>query len=377
MKRNKKVQDAITSLVLSHPFFASILLQQKIVENNDIDTFAVNGTHLFYNDKFADSLTFDECKGVLAHEILHIALLHITRKGNRDHSLFNEACDYAINPLLKNEGFKLPEGALDDKRFHDKSAEDIYRILEKERPPSSKNGGKKNKKGNFGEVLQSSTPQKTEEEVRIQVKVAEASARNQGQLSASLVRLCGLQQSQLNWREIINRFVSEQFPRDYSWSKPNKRFLHHGIILPSLDGKMVGKFAIAVDTSGSVSNNELVAMVSEVMGCLETILEDNTTISLPVIYCDAAVCGVQIFETGSEKPEPKGGGGTDFAPIFAHIAENKDGLFDDLRGLIVITDGYCDSHGIEPPFPVIWAITTDQGMQFERPFGEIMKFDIS
>ena len=143
---NKKVKDACSHIIQNHAFFASMMLQQNIIEDNSESnpTFYVDGENLAYNSSFADSLNFDEVVGVLVHEIFHLTLGHHFRKGERDNKLWNEACDFVVNFELIKSGFKLPSGLLYDSKYQGMSAEEVYRLLDiKDKKEQEKNGGKK------------------------------------------------------------------------------------------------------------------------------------------------------------------------------------------------------------------------------------------
>ena len=130
---------------------------------------------------------------------------------------------------------------------------------------------------------------------------------------------------------------------------------------------------VAIDTSGSVNLDEVRAIVEETRHCLDIMSEDKDNASLTVIYFDHMVQGVEVFESGSDiKPNPKGGGGTNYAPIFKYIQDN------DLKcdACVIITDGYCWDFGkIIPSYPVLWGLTTGC-YTFKAPFGEKFEFDI-
>jgi predicted metal-dependent peptidase len=76
---------------------------------------------------FVETLNAAELAGVLAHEVMHPALQHHTRRGDRDQKRWNMACDYAINPLLLDAGLTLPKDVLIEYRFCGMSAERIYK----------------------------------------------------------------------------------------------------------------------------------------------------------------------------------------------------------------------------------------------------------
>ena len=129
MQLERKLQTARSHALLDHPFFGTLLCPMEMKVNNDIETFATNGVSIYYNEEYAESLTTELTMGVLLHEVMHPAFFHVTRRGTRNPTIWNMACDYAINPLLIKYGIKLPEGALIDKKYDDWSADAIYNDL--------------------------------------------------------------------------------------------------------------------------------------------------------------------------------------------------------------------------------------------------------
>ena len=430
---HKKVRDAVNNIIQNYAFYATILLQQEIIEDNSAKnpTFYVDGKRLAYNSKFADSLSFDEIKGVLVHEIMHLTLLHHCRMGKRDSKIWNEACDFSINRELINSGFKLPKGVLLDNRFDGKNAEEIYRILyleemkkEREKEKSeekgedessessessggnsssddfnsdsddsdnsndenqddeennsnssdSENGKEEEKPVTFGEI-RPATEESSEETAKIQSKQAMSIAKAAGELPCGSIidMIENSYKPKFDWRGIINQFVSEITQKDYSFECPDRRFLQDGIILPDFHSKAPANIIVAIDCSGSVQLDEVRAIVEETRHCLDVMSEDKENATLTVLYFDHIVQGMEVFESGSDiKPNPKGGGGTDYAPIFKYISDN------DLKcdALVTVTDGYCWSFGnIIPEYPVFWALTTGC-YTFKPPFGTNFEFDI-
>jgi hypothetical protein len=69
---------------------------------------------------------------------MHVALAHHCRRGERDAQLWNQATDYAVNPILINNGISLPNDALIDPAFYDLGAEEIYGRLLKQGQESGK-----------------------------------------------------------------------------------------------------------------------------------------------------------------------------------------------------------------------------------------------
>jgi predicted metal-dependent peptidase len=93
-----------------------------------------------------------------------------------------------------------------------------------------------------------------------------------------------------------------------------------GLSLPSVFWAGVRTIVIGVDTSGSIGTHELEQFAGEI----SAIAEEAQPESIHVVYCDAAVQFCQHF--GPSEPiqlEPKGGGGTDFRPVFNWVEQNE------------------------------------------------------
>lgn len=130
----QRIKGARKALVLDHPFWGMLSLKLEIVaDREDVDTMATDGSHLYYNTKYVKSQSEDILLTLWAHEVMHCAMHHHTRRGDREPDMWNSACDYAINPILTDAGFTLWEGALLRGDFKGKSAEQIYAVLKQEK----------------------------------------------------------------------------------------------------------------------------------------------------------------------------------------------------------------------------------------------------
>ena len=108
----QKIQQAKTGLSLNHPWFSMVLYLLKFQSSDSIGTLATNGTHLYYDEKFVESLTVLELIGGFAHEIMHCIFNHVELPTDYDDKLWNIACDLVINALLRQWGFILPDIAM-------------------------------------------------------------------------------------------------------------------------------------------------------------------------------------------------------------------------------------------------------------------------
>jgi predicted metal-dependent peptidase len=120
---------------------------------------------------------------------------------------------------------------------------------------------------------------------------------------------------------------------------------------------------IGVDTSGSIGDEELKQFAGEITA----ISDQAKPEAIHVVYCDAAVNGIQEF--GPSEPvvlEAKGGGGTDFRPVFQWVEANGISPV----CLIYLTDLCCYGYPSPPPsYPVLW-VTDSRRV---APFGETVK----
>ena len=389
----RRLQKARTILLLDHPFFGSLLFRLKGRESRSIKTMATDGISLFYNPDFVETLNAATLCGVLAHEAMHPGLQHHLRRSGRDSKRWNEACDYAINPILLDAGLHLPERVLVDDRFREMSAEQIYNQLQSEaeqepgdsddtREAGGDGGGSPHPspgesgepsvpvtEGGIGQVLdapvageETPTVEGQAREWSVAVNQAVTLAKQAGKVPAGVERsIDGAAEASVDWRELLRRAWSETTPADYSWVRPNRRHIWTGLYLPGIVREGVGEVAIAVDCSGSVNSRQLRLFEAEV----RSILEGQRPERVYVLYFDAVVHKVQTFEAGERVSlNPVGGGGTEFGPCFDWLDEH--GIRP--HTLVFLTDLYGSFPDSEPTYPVLWASTGSR----RAPFGEVI-----
>jgi predicted metal-dependent peptidase len=130
----KKLRVARIGLLLRQPFFGNMATRMKLMNGSDwCQTAATDGRNLYYNIEFFSTLSTKQVEWVLGHEIYHCIYEHLTRRGGRDPSIFNIACDYAVNGLLEKDqvGTEVDQIKIfkDRQQFDGKSAEEIYEII--------------------------------------------------------------------------------------------------------------------------------------------------------------------------------------------------------------------------------------------------------
>lgn len=343
------------------------------------------------------------------------ALQHMTRRGNRDPLLWNIAGDYRINWDIREAGFTLPgepislqdiikqvkkKGHLYDPQFAKMSSEEIYEKLlqQQDKLPKGKtyiliigngqgkgqDGGEGADPGMCGAVIDASKPGKDGKgggqvqaekvaqdwEANIRLAVAVAQRSNAGTMPGYLDRLVNqLKEPRVSWRDLTRRFIDQSSSRDYTWSRPNRRFAGGGLILPGFKADAMNHLVACIDTSGSVSNDMLRELVSEMGGALDQGCADKLT----MVYADTQVHHVDEFVMGEyvhARDVKGGGGGTDFDDTFQWIKKNAP----DASCVIYLTDMMTNSFGKDPGCPTLWAAFCPRAYldQYKPGFGEVV-----
>lgn len=341
-----------TKFLLNNPFFGALALRLKVRETEECETMATDGQELIYNKDFVSSLSFEELEGVLAHEVLHCAFLHHTRRGDRDPKRWNVAADYAINILLLEDfKFTLPEDRLYNPDYRKLSAEEIYNRLPPS-PPTPRWGTFTDAKE--GDKAGSISEQ--EGDWTVAVKCAAEAAKAISKLPGGITQLVEQAQAKVNWKEQLQRIMSGHAATNYNWYPPHQLYLQRRLHIPTLSEPSLGRLTFAIDTSGSVSNEELALFTGE----LQHILGNMHFEELTIIHCDTEIKYAETFESADDMgKEVYGRGGTMFEPVFDYCNEHGT------DALIYFTDMEANFPE-EPGYPVFWARTRNH----DAPYGE-------
>jgi predicted metal-dependent peptidase len=294
----------------------------------------------------------------------------------REPSRFNIAADLAINPIITDAGYTLPSGGLFpgqapfEKLPIGLSVEEYYNLLPETKVNDKDDGtgdgiGDPGGAGAIIDPIDEAEAQASAADWQVAVAQAQAVAKSRGTLPAGLERIIGeVLQPSVPWPDALREFVSRAVTAkdDYSWSRPNRRYIAQGLYLPSLYSESIGHVVVAIDTSGSIGQPELDRFAGELSG----ILEANPA-QLTVLYCDANIQHVQEWTPcdGQLTLEARGGGGTSHVPVWNWLKKHGD---DDVVCVICLTDGATD-FGNDPGLPVMWALTA----KAQPPFGRTIQ----
>jgi predicted metal-dependent peptidase len=345
-------------------FFGHLMMRLPCYESDQIGTFATDGRVIYYNPKFAETLSVEHVKGVLAHEAMHVALLHVYRKGNRDHQLFNMANDLAINSQLLEAKVQLPECGIwcgqKGKPWEtwppDKPSEWYYEQLQK---------CVKVEYIDIGSVMPGDPS--GEAETKQIVQGALDAGRRAGNMPGGIDRaITAVLNPKVDWRAVLRKFIESRAKNDYNWSHPNRRFIHMDVYLPGLLSQEIGHVLVGVDCSGSIGIDELNQFASEV----QDVLECGTT-KCTIMYHNVDVERTQEWEPtdGRLVLTPAPAGGTSHQDLFRKAKK----LQPTPVCMICLTDLETDFPSEPPEFPVLWAqIGTSP---ITPPFGTHIKLD--
>ena len=353
----RRLTFARSQLILSHGFFGMLALRMRLVEDPSVKTLQVDGRTITYNPNFIEGLSDSLVRSALAHEVMHPALDHLSRLNHREPKRWNAACDYAINQILVESGFELGNGWLLDSAYRDLSADEIYTRLPEDLKDKS-----------FDEMVPA--PRETAASDAIDWKVATIQAVRQaekaGRLAGGLKRFVEeAVTTKVNWREQLNRFMTQIGKNDYSWSRPNRRYLSAGLFMPGLYSEEMGDVVVAIDTSGSITNEILQTFGAEI----KALTAATRPTRIHVVYCDTEINHVDEFSPNDVLTfHPHGGGGTEFKPVFDYV--EKQQLKPEC--LVYLTDLY-GRHDFAPPnYPTLWVCTST----LKATFGETIHIQI-
>ena len=375
-------------LVCDLPFWGSLLLQTRVVADPNLPLYgATDCDTVWYNPQRTTALTNRQLAFLILHLLTHIALLHgDTRRRGRDARRWHHAADYVSNLIVHDiqsekrhyAGPKLTEpipGLLMEERYRGLAVEEVYDLL----PPSPYRDRHSLSEDDVGGGLDSLQPMPTDLDVddRVKHKLLKAydhwAANGQrGNLPEGVLRLItDLRAGSVPWQRIIRQVGCRCLTHDeYSYAPPHRRrLLRDDVIAPSYGGERCGKLAIAIDTSGSIAEEELTGVLSEIRH-LSDLTEEILVLShdaavhdvIPTHQLDAFFASLKKGSGGLH-----GGGGTSHLPVFTWL--DKHHVRPDL--LICCTDLATEFPMVAPTYPVLWAVFPAHA-HITPPFGQTL-----
>jgi len=370
---------AAVRLTLHHSFFAEVFYSMTILEATPeqvaggLLTQATDARSMWINREFFTSIPLLQQTTEVVHELLHKILLHPTRRGSRDPKLWNIACDYAVNAIMKLSGFTIPSDWLLDMQYSGMLAETIYAALLKRVKENPQQAQPQLAPGRYdvkepqqdGKPLSPEQVTRFEDQIKAVVERATANAEAIGALPKGLrLEVARAYQATAEpWYNHLHRYMQSLATASYNWTRFNRRaMLTHGVFAPAHYVEALGDVALFIDTSGSCYQ---AAQQAQFAMHLNAILAEARPHRLHLYYFDGRVYPGEVIEAGELDIEtrPRGGGGTKFEPIFEQL--EADDVVPEV--CIILTDLLGTFPDDEPEYPVVWANVLGWG---EAPFGE-------
>lgn len=385
-------------LALMQPFLASAVMRLPLRAMEGLSwckTAATDGYHIFYNPSWVSTLSDAELRGLLAHEVLHVLFAHSRRRSERDPPLWNVACDYAINLLLDEQGFRLPVGGLLSDEARGKTAEQIYDELKDQllnqkgqgKWPAARSGepdirdiesagsvpavGDDLLSPDDPRVRPARSPDAPDaeqlEELRRELR-QDAVGKLQGQAQHIFKTECQAEDdAKLDWKAVLRSWLVDRVKGDWSTFPFSKRMVHRGLFMPSASMQIPHHVVFAIDTSGSMQIEVLRDIAAELRAFRETF-----PCRLSVVQCDSKIRKINDYEAMDGYAIPQdlevlGRGGTDFRPVFDWVREHAQGAV-----VLFATDADGSFPNVAPSEPVIWLLTPRHAPIEKIPFGAVV-----
>ncbi len=392
-----KLAAARTRLILDKPFLGSLVMHLSLKAANAkwCATMATDARNFYYNPDYIARLTLDQTQFVLAHEAMHCALSHFNRRNHRQKHRWDVACDYAVNMILDDERMAGPDNALMNATYRGLTAEEIYPVLHEDPPeetmdqhlfddtgsgqggegeaeendsdPGDGGEGEPSEVGGQSEPAESDPAERSEsggqdvppppmdpdqldEQWQGRLAAAAQAARQAGKLSASMLRLVDrLLAPKLPWRALLARYMMNVARDDYSFQRTSRR--EGEAMMPRLYSQGV-RVAVALDTSGSVTDDEMREFLSEIDALKAQVRAEVTLHACDNKLAEGGPWRFAMWQTVELPDSISGGGGTDFRPVFDWLDAGQ--ISPDL--LLYFTDAEGRFPELEPAFTVVWLV---------------------
>ena len=382
----EKLVTARIGLLLKAPFFGQLATRMTLTNADDWGgTAATDGRKFYYNSEFVNKMPLKQLEFLCGHEILHAVYDHMGRRGDRDPKISNIAADYCVNGDLIEQriGEKISVvPILFDTKFKGWAYEEVYDYLQAnankinlsqlaEQVLDEHLDGEGDGDGEGDEQDGNGRPKLSKEErdaIRDEIRGAVISAANAagaGNLPLGVKRLLkDLTSPVIGWKELLQQQIQSTIKNDFTFQRPNRKGWHMDAIMPGLKPGDMIDICIAMDQSGSISEEDSKAFLSEIKGIMEAFDEYKIT-----LWCfDTDIYNVQTFTSDNIEDimsyEPQGGGGTDFMANWEFMkSENIEP-----KKFIMFTDGMPFSEwGDEQYCETVWIIKGNPGC--EPPWG--------
>ncbi|MFK7937016.1 MAG: VWA-like domain-containing protein [Saprospiraceae bacterium] len=394
------------------PWFAPALFKTKIILTDQIPVAAIDYSfNIYFNPATIQQIYNNEERisalaqigYVWIHEISHVLREHGIRAQelNADAELWNMAADYEINDSVW-DGLRMPRAfpgiTPQQQNFPaGQIAEFYYKKLLKRR--TKKKGkmpqnGMDEGSGVHGQArpweVTAQTTGEAQQLTDVEIKMIKKSVAQEMQRArAAIGNLPGnwakwiddTLRPKVNWHKVLSHRMSMAINTglgsriDYTFTRPSRRqAIYNPILTPSLRGDLAARIAVVVDTSGSMSAQQLGQAMAEVSQVLKTF-----QIPVTIIPCDVRAyepIRLNVSDNVFSIQQMTGGGGTDMRVGIAAALQLKPAP----DSILVLTDGFTPYPAKRYKTPVIFGILSFgdsvKSLPPNPPFGKDVVIEI-
>lgn len=383
-----RITQSRVRLLMNKPFFGTLATRLRLVEF-DMPTAATDGRHFYFNREFVDKLSDAELDFLVAHEVLHCVYDHLGAREDRFPILYNVACDYNINFTLVDLaiGEIISEAKLNggkpcyDRKYAGMNSYEIYdQLLQEGADQQNMQGmdvhldlgeGEGTDEDTKGKVKPMTAAERKELQDEIKQAVIQAAAGAGNDVPADVKRMIkDLTEPKLSWKDVLRVQMESSLKSDFTFMRPSKR--SGKVIFPGMNKDEELHALLALDMSGSISNDTAKEMLSETYG----IMQQYDSYKITVLCFDTGIYNVEEFTSEDGKDirdyEPVGGGGTEFDIVWKYM--EQEGIEPDQ--LIMFTDGYPWSSWGNPDYcDTLFVIHGNPQKTIQAPFGTTIHYE--
>ena len=391
-------------LLCTQGFYGTLLMHISFVLDENVKNISVNKKKIYINPSFLDSINDTELDFILMHEVTHLALRHNFKRRLYDNSeIFDRASDIIVNSnILRSFNMDQSRICINEKQQEHMSpeneegykynVEDLYKLmlnydfnnsiknrqLKKDKYKDGYHDFNQEESNGFDDHSKWNKDVNEQDELEWQKIVLDTCqtlyirdpSNTRGTIPGFAQReFEELKQAKTDWRTLLNNFIQDEI-NDYSFTPPDKRYDESDFFLPDYNDtdEVVKGILFMVDTSGSMSDEQITQCYSEIKGAID---QFSGKLQGWLGFFDAAIIEPKEFTNEDELKiiRPYGGGGTDFDIIFNYANDHMEDK--NISSIVVLTDGYAPWPNEDiTSIPTIWLINNNES---NPPWGVVAR----
>ncbi|MBT6051582.1 MAG: hypothetical protein HOG49_32670 [Candidatus Scalindua sp.] len=366
-------------LHLNHPFYSTLLTYITL----EIESTSESEKHQVYS-KDNSKIIIDRGHGetwveygkernmyyYIFHELLHIILLHKTRRNERNSEAWDISSDIVVLNQIRNDpvlsklcNSRAMEQDTERLREYEEQikdnqhcfVEDVYKHVthkEKQKEVNNNDNTESNDERSSHDPWEEQYDEEEKEnflsDLKKMLRVASQSAtlsdyHDDFHGDMKLI-IDNVLKPQFDLIRYLNKIINSFNHYSMNYKRPDRRYLYQNLIVPGRT-KNVREFSLLfyVDTSGSMKDDDLYAIISEALFMLKNI----PLFTIDLVYADVQVNKIMTLTNKNYREQMKtileveGRGGTSFNSLFT-LLDNKRKKGEKYQASLIFSDFYID-----------------------------------